>query len=145
MTAYEMRISDWSSYVCASDLDRLHQPGDGQGDQRPSQPRRSAPRTEDSRNPRWRQNPSSLMDRRAGRRDSGRTGCNCRLTEGLPMPTARLDGQVTDIQRPLCLLQPLCAYTRRGSGKNWGNHRSDEHTSELQSLMRNSYAVFYLK
>src|SRR3546814_3412485 len=25
------------------------------------------------------------------------------------------------------------------------NHRSEEHTSELQSLMRNSYAVFCLK
>src|SRR3546814_6382016 len=25
------------------------------------------------------------------------------------------------------------------------HHRSEEHTSELQSLMRNSYAVFYLK
>src|SRR3546814_1645025 len=135
-SADEMRISDWSSDVCSSDL-------------------------------------------------SGRTGCNCRLTDGLPMPTARLDGQVTDIQRPLCLLQPLCAYTRRGSGKNWGNHpdrgfpaqrlgcrsdaqpllgrgmadvrgrfsrfrrslhplRSEEHTSELQSLMRISYAVFCL-
>src|SRR3546814_3524305 len=26
-----------------------------------------------------------------------------------------------------------------------GNHRSEEHTSELQSLMRTSYAVFCLK
>src|SRR3546814_8552696 len=25
------------------------------------------------------------------------------------------------------------------------HHRSEEHTSELQSLMRNSYAVFYMK
>src|SRR3546814_5191025 len=27
----------------------------------------------------------------------------------------------------------------------WGKHRSEEHTSELQSLMRISYAVFCLK
>src|SRR3546814_3163107 len=27
----------------------------------------------------------------------------------------------------------------------WQNHRSEEHTSELQSLMRISYAVFCLK
>src|SRR3546814_10648199 len=27
---------------------------------------------------------------------------------------------------------------------NYGNLRSEEHTSELQSLMRNSYAVFFL-
>src|SRR3546814_1622294 len=29
--------------------------------------------------------------------------------------------------------------------KNWGRVRSEEHTSELQSLMRISYAVFCLK
>src|SRR3546814_9663080 len=28
---------------------------------------------------------------------------------------------------------------------NWDANRSEEHTSELQSLMRNTYAVFYLK
>src|SRR3546814_962339 len=27
----------------------------------------------------------------------------------------------------------------------WGDYRSEEHTSELQSLMRSSYAVFCLK
>src|SRR3546814_7015548 len=31
------------------------------------------------------------------------------------------------------------------SGKNARETRSEEHTSELQSLMRNSYAVFCLK
>src|SRR3546814_1741956 len=30
-------------------------------------------------------------------------------------------------------------------GANWQKIRSEEHTSELQSLMRNSYAVFCLK
>src|SRR3546814_6413883 len=30
-------------------------------------------------------------------------------------------------------------------GRNRRAHRSEEHTSELQSLMRNSYAVFCLK
>src|SRR6056297_3757203 len=39
----------------------------------------------------------------------------------------------------------------RGSGPalvllhGWGLHRSEEHTSELQSLRRSSYAVFCLK
>src|SRR3546814_13955230 len=32
-----------------------------------------------------------------------------------------------------------------GSGVEVNNTRSEEHTSELQSLMRNSYAVFCLK
>src|SRR3546814_5433833 len=40
----------------------------------------------------------------------------------------------------LCL-DPLCASTHRDGGR----HRSEEHTSELQSLMRISYAVFCLK
>src|SRR3546814_7299405 len=30
-------------------------------------------------------------------------------------------------------------------GKQHNQQRSEEHTSEIQSLMRNSYAVFYLK
>src|SRR3546814_1851232 len=33
----------------------------------------------------------------------------------------------------------------RRIGKRWGYDRSEEHTSELQSLMRISYAVFCLK
>src|SRR3546814_4218239 len=33
----------------------------------------------------------------------------------------------------------------REAGSVAGQHRSEEHTSELQSLMRNSYAVFCLK
>src|SRR3546814_9229487 len=32
-----------------------------------------------------------------------------------------------------------------GGSDQWGNRRSEEHTSELQSLMRNSYADFCLK
>src|SRR3546814_10149605 len=34
---------------------------------------------------------------------------------------------------------------RRGSGAACADRRSEEHTSELQSLMRNSYAAFCLK
>src|SRR3546814_5894222 len=34
---------------------------------------------------------------------------------------------------------------RQYKGAYSGEHRSEEHTSELQSLMRNSYAVFCLK
>src|SRR3546814_1010987 len=32
-----------------------------------------------------------------------------------------------------------------GKGLEWGGSRSDEHTSELKSQMRSSYAVFCLK
>src|SRR3546814_5651618 len=39
---------------------------------------------------------------------------------------------------------PRCPLQRRPA-KIAGDHRSEEHTSELQSLMRISYAVFCLK
>src|SRR3546814_3844920 len=43
-------------------------------------------------------------------------------------------------------LQPKCAASGRGdAGPVEGRSRSEEHTSELQSLMRISYAVFCLK
>src|SRR3546814_5276252 len=38
--------------------------------------------------------------------------------------------------------QSVCRFTRSGTRMIW---RSEEHTSELQSLMRISYAVFCLK
>src|SRR3546814_1290938 len=37
------------------------------------------------------------------------------------------------------------AFRARPHGKHGPHHRSEEHTSELQSLMRISYAVFCLK
>src|SRR3546814_6646916 len=46
---------------------------------------------------------------------------------------------------------PSIMYPGYAGGMNWGSvsidhsRRSEEHTSELQSLMRNSYAVFCLK
>src|SRR3546814_6790102 len=85
-TAYEMRISDWSSDVCSSDLHALPQA----------------------------QNPAFAPDEdkpHGGQRQRQETG-----------------QQVEVISRK----QP-----RRGDGE-----RSEEHTSELQSLMRISYAVF---
>src|SRR3546814_2332335 len=82
-TAYEMRISDWSSDVCSSDL-------------------------------LW-------PDRR---------------TQAVARDPRRLQGFADPQQR-------LHRHARqRGAGQRL---RSEEHTSELQSLMRISYAVFCLK
>src|SRR3546814_1871966 len=113
-TAYEMRISDWSSDVCSSDLsrrralrDRGHERSSPDGDartvvraRRHALPARSSP---------------------------------LRCTRG----SAR------------------CRRIRAGPGRPWRScttvgltyrhYRSEEHTSELQSLMRISYAVFCLK
>src|SRR3546814_2538583 len=45
------------------------------------------------------------------------------------------------------MVERYCAATGRDGvpDMNWYFARSEEHTSELQSLMRNSYAVFCLK
>src|SRR3546814_8904473 len=100
-TAYEMRISDWSSDVCSSDL---------------------VARTDDCRHGPW----SLQRDHRPAR---------CRhklyaddlaqlLRPGIPCPARG---------------------SRAGDPGSLQPGRSEEHTSELQSLMRISYAVFCLK
>src|SRR3546814_1845821 len=97
-TAYEMRISDWSSDVCSSDLD-------------------SAPvaRTIDGLIAAAAAMPSSAARRLTSARSS-------------------MERETPVIRRPLSW------------HKDWdGRGRSEEHTSELQSLMRISYAVFCLK
>src|SRR3546814_9959121 len=57
------------------------------------------------------------------------------------------NGREERAQKPAraALRQPLWSNRWRPHGdSNPGVHRSEEHTSELQSLMRNSYAVFCL-
>src|SRR3546814_7631207 len=98
-----MRISDWSSDVCSSDLG-AHQPSGGRGDLRPARPARAA----------------------GGRGDAARSDSLRRRPAGA-RPALR-DRRVED---------------RARAGLAGG--RSEEHTSELQSLMRISYAVFCLK
>src|SRR3546814_9049389 len=104
-----MRISDWSSDVCSSDLSALHRARDAESD-------RTAGRLSAARGA---ARPFPLQ---AGRRLSrGRRG-------------------TADRRRPWRALQkPRGRRLRRDAG------RSEEHTSELQSLMRISYAVFCLK
>src|SRR3546814_9943991 len=103
-----MRISDWSSDVCSSDL----LPGDRR-DRRcqllcPPRPR---PR------PRGAATRQQRLFPRSGRADASRNAVGG------------------------CLL----AQSRGGSRRDGVPSRSEEHTSELQSLMRISYAVFCLK
>src|SRR3546814_9401475 len=125
-TAYEMRISDWSSDVCSSDLDRAYsarrgaRAADERIDRRQGADRRAraAPRFRHryaAHRARGAQ-PARGRERSAGRR--GGAGDEAR---------GRAAGRGQDPRR------------RAGRG------RSEEHTSELQSLMRSSYAVFCLK
>src|SRR3546814_1506030 len=46
---------------------------------------------------------------------------------------------------PKVLPDGAALYAPKASATRLGSARSEEHTSELQSLMRNSYAVFCLK
>src|SRR3546814_7028178 len=99
-----MRISDWSSDVCSSDLhaERKVETVDEQDNANHNQDRN--------------------QDKRLQR---------------------------TDLATPECANQNQRGNTDHQShGTNEqpeGHHRSEEHTSELQSLMRISYAVFCLK
>src|SRR3546814_8232019 len=106
-TAYDGRISDWSSDVCSSDL-----PG-----RDPTKHRRAA------------------LCRVVGRHQHQRAG-----TVVDPAGVAGSDGSVLLEGRA----QGGHRFDRR-AGATIEAMRSEEHTSELQSLMRTSYAVFCLK
>src|SRR3546814_3400549 len=86
-----MRISDWSSDVCSSDLQRL------------------------TVLPAFNSHPFGKASGKRARRRNGRV-----------------------------LRRQYCEASKRAGTTGYGK-RSEEHTSELQSLMRISYAVFCLK
>src|SRR3546814_8212741 len=108
-----MRISDWSSDVCSSDLARRNSAWPA------------------SRGAMWRRSPPSwLPDRRQEARSTRGNKDDDRDQALRPAGTLRqrlavgaLPLQLRQLPRP----------------------RSEEHTSELQSLMRISYAVFCLQ
>src|SRR3546814_6654148 len=95
-----MRISDWSSDVCSSDLAEAAS--------------------------------ADLVRRRC----RCRAQAHCTLCQRL-VAVSDQTGSDTGQAR----LHPLAAGLQRSSRRS----RSEEHTSELQSLMRISYAVFCLK
>src|SRR3546814_5300285 len=102
-TAYEMRISDWSSDVCSSDLEIVER---GRG--------------------RAREHPQRIaveIDHAIGQH------------EAVAEPPQRIGG----VSRARLVERH---HNRLSSPRT---RRSEEHTSELQSLMRISYAVFCLK
>src|SRR3546814_4745455 len=134
-TAYELRISDWSSDVCSSDLFDLrasHIADDSHyvravfgraGKYRVQVFARSQPNITSG-------NARSIWD--------GVGSNHLTLKDGL-VPAGSTSAQVAAISAA----QPerLLTVVREKQGIG----RSEEHTSELQSLMRISYAVFCLK
>src|SRR3546814_10078381 len=120
-TAYEMRISDWSSDVCSSDLQQRRRRRDPAG--RP-QPFPASLRTVQAR-----------ACATGGGFDADRI-CRRSVPSGAGRSRHRRAGD-----RP----QFVAARPDRLAGRSHRRLRSEEHTSELQSLMRISYAVFCWK
>src|SRR3546814_5891064 len=117
-TAYEVRISDWSSDVCSSDL-------------RSSRSEKLAAEAAPTRAEFF--HPSS--DRTGQVVDRDQHGQDHRADD------AREHQRDRRHQRGEHAVQRLPGFLLEGVG----GLRSEEHTSELQSLMRISYAVFCLK
>src|SRR3546814_1217937 len=116
-TAYGMRISDWSSDVCSSDLTR---PGSCQRARGTAAKRAAA----------------------ADRLHDDAIGLIARRVD------SRADGDVHRAAATRALWHRSSRKTaQHGPGRRSriGLFRSEEHTSELQSLMRISSAVFCLK
>src|SRR3546814_9258470 len=105
-----MRISDWSSDVCSSDLFWHNgNPGKGSGS-------------------------VGACQRKCQEYSSLKTMSRC-----VSISAVRWSGRATRSLRWIAA-RPRCRWLRPAVST-----RSEEHTSELQSLMRISYAVFCLK
>src|SRR3546814_7193740 len=111
-TAYEMRISDWSSDVCSSDL----------ADFRTRERRSFTARL------------TQLDGRKLDRLDLGDEGA----AKAAVAAVEAGDFEIGEVEKKRVRRNPQPPFTT-------STLRSEEHTSELQSLMRISYAVFCLK
>src|SRR3546814_1976440 len=136
-----MRISDWSSDVCSSDLCCVHvhsSPNPLTLSQARHVPKGLAPLSGDF-----------ASSRRPFRATLAARGESMRLSVILPAKN-EAEGLRQTLPR-LREAQPEAELIVVDDGsiddtaEVAAAHRSEEHTSELQSLMRNSYAVFCLK
>src|SRR3546814_6893895 len=121
-TAYEMRISGWSSDVCSSDL------SDG---------KRQGKSLFGSIDLRFRGKGPATDVRRILRRGGGYRVSNGLVTFNEPRHALKHAQHILGHQH-------LAIAPRRSANANGRTRhrlRSEEHTSELQSLMRTSYAV----
>src|SRR3546814_10778354 len=119
-TAYEMRISDWSSDVCSSDL--------------------------------CGGSPAFTGSRLVSEAPAPNTGWRCarlnplRSSQICCLGSRRCCPSCPEAPtRPRPLGTPSTTGKASSASSTMDGSRSEEHTSELQSLMRTSYAVFCLK
>src|SRR3546814_2389408 len=118
-TAYEMRISDWSSDVCSSDL------FDG----------KVVAANDDAIVVKLKPSEFAVLDPHLVTTVPSE-GAKVHVQ---PYARRRFDGLRADTP------EVITEKTADGVPYTITRHRSEEHTSELQSLMRNSYAAFCLK
>src|SRR3546814_7437149 len=134
-TAYEMRISDWSSDVCSSDL---------------SAPKEnSAIKRAFRSSARWISSPSStiwaaglIVAQAAAWASSSRWRKFAPASKRLNQRRDTIPNEIGTGVLSFALLSAAFAHAAQAPVAQL---RSEEHTSELQSLMRISYAVFCLK
>src|SRR3546814_2159455 len=140
-TAYEMRISDWSSDVCSSDLRSRLPPGArqaagiGRGAGQPTDDEPVGKCTDYARTGQHDGRDDRHLLRQLSRpSDSGHAGYRRHVRRRAWLSTALvLERASWGAQLPT---DPYLRHRDRQAG------RSEEHTSELQSLMRTPYAVF---
>src|SRR3546814_8612435 len=120
-----MRISDWSSYVCSSDL-------------APVVCVNISRRRAHAEDPAWREDRLDFETLDPGVASVLKRGTDAALDLDLDTFVVRVECRCIDLQHPIKKLRLEANLERVGLG-------SEEHTSELQSLMRISYAVFCLK
>src|SRR3546814_1852496 len=138
-TAYELRISDWSSDVCSSDLVVIARVGGCED---------CGSRANTECHELWSYDEDLAVQKLAGFRAVCK---DCHETYHLGYASVR-DRYAVAFQRLVTINRILKHETEEFEEEIFSKflrrselERSEEHTSELQSLMRNSYAVFCLK
>src|SRR3546814_1532706 len=138
-----MRISDWSSDVCSSDLPGSRRTPAGWRSPATIAACRSLEGTKPSSS-----NPLCPSQCPPGRE---RLLCFCNSqAKPLSVRHVAINHRIRELRHGHSICRANRRICRRGrlsgpQGRPFGHRRSEEHTSELQSLMRNSYAVFCLK